>query len=430
MPDKTKLSSRRIAILLGVLMTGMFVLGYMESFRWPLGVPKATHGFLKGMLFLLSAILIAFRKKLSPPIDPWGSIFAVFFVIAYMLSAVYTSALSTAMLYLWYPLTGMVMLYAFSRIRLRNRFLLLFIQVSVILIFVTATFSFFSLMFRYSVDNIYYLIFQDHRANHLLSELRAVGKYVSLGPYIMLTPICFYFLLQPATSAWRKGLSLFVYGLTSLTAVMSNNRIDVLILALQFLVYLFFLPRKLAVMLLLLSVFIIQFGLSTSKTYFGYNIQDRIINPSVQRDKETVSMRFTYWETAMYNFRNSPIVGIGPNAYNDLSEFPIRRYFGEGPHAGYTMRADEGIGVHNIFIERLSDTGLLGFLAFALLLVHFLRRDIITIYNEGSAEIRTRYILFSLGAWTWILYGITDNGYGAQGMVTFFVIRGVMYHIV
>jgi len=156
-------------------------------------------------------------------------------------------------------------------------------------------------------------------------------------------------------------------------------------------------------------------------------LEERILRPQKVRDIETVEMRLVYWQNALRNFRLHPLVGTGPNTYNDVTDFPLRRYYDEGVKQ-YTVRQDIGIGVHNIFIERLSDTGLFGFLTFVVLLLYFARSDIIAVVKR-TGERRTRYILFALSSWSWILYGITDNGYGAQGFVTFFFLRGLLHHL-
>lgn len=406
----------------------MFPLGYLESLRWPFPGPRATHGILKAMFLLLTVFLLFFYRRLRAQQNILQNLLMVIFVLAYTASASATYALEAAALHLWYPFMSCCILIALSKVRLQKSHIPLLIIVSAVLVFITFSFSFFSLMFRYSVDNIYYFLFLDHRANHLLSELRQYGKYVSLGPYLMLAPLCYIFFFQKAASLHRKALSLFVLIITLLTAVISNNRIDVLVFAIQFVVLLFIFPRKLSVILLALMIPIAMFGLSVTERYFGFSLEERILRPKLERDLETIDIRFTYWETAFYNFRNAPLLGTGPNSYNDVSVFPIRRYYDPNMQ-DYLWILDKGIGVHNIFIERLSDTGIFGFTLFISLLFLFFRKDAIYLLQDHSSEQKKIYLLFALGSWSWILYGITDNGYGAQGYVTFFFLRGVINHL-
>lgn len=408
-----------------LILFAMFVLGYTESLRWPFPGPRATHGILKGLCLLLIPILFVFRKKLRPAQFGAQNVLMLLFIFAYALSALFSQAVGASLLNMWYPVISGVMLFALSRVRFTHTHFFFLIIISVLLVFITFSFSFFSIMFRYSVDNIYYFMFLDHRANFLLDEIRKFGKYVSLGPYLLLTPLTFSFLVQSGVSFSKKMLSLFMVLVTVLQAVISNNRIDVLVVAIQLLTLLFVMPKRIALFLLISLVPVIYVGLITTEKYFGFSLEERLLRPKVERDIETVSMRFTYWETAFYNFQNAPIFGTGPNTYNDVSSFPIRRYWDPGTKQ-YSAKLDEGIGIHNIFIERLADTGIVGFVTFMSLLLYFFRFDVLKILNKKTREERAVYILFALGSWSWILYGITDNGYGAQGFVTFFFLRGAL----
>jgi O-antigen ligase len=173
------------------------------------------------------------------------------------------------------------------------------------------------------------------------------------------------------------------------------------------------------------------FGLFINELYFGFNLEERILRPAVERDQETVWMRFTYWETALNNFKNFPLFGTGPNTYNVVSDFPLRRYYIRGAEQ-YSLNPDYGIGIHNVFIERLADTGIFGFTTFMVLVIYFAKSDFVSLIKlkkMGNDEGLKKFILFSLGSWTWILYSITDNGYGAQGLMTFFFIRGLIPHL-
>jgi hypothetical protein len=53
----------------------------------------------------------------------------------------------------------------------------------------------------------------------------------------------------------------------------------------------------------------------------------------------------------------------------------------------------------------------------------------VRLWNPKNQESFKKYLLYSLGSWSWILYGVTDNGYGAQGFMTFFFLRGLLPHV-
>lgn len=410
------------------LILCMFALGYFESLRWPLPPPKATHGILKGFFLVVAGVMVIFRHNIHWRMKTTEELVVVsVFLLSFIISSVFSLAPETSLLFLWYPFIGTMYIYVFRCLPMSKKTISIIIGIAAMLIMVTFMFAIFSIFSRYEVDSVYYFIFLDHRANYFLEEIRKAGKYVSLGPYIMLMPLTAVFLIQKHATLVRKLISVLVICVSVLTAVISNNRIDVLVLAIQLGVILWFIPRRLAVILLLAAIPITQLGLSITEQYFGFNLEERILRPHYERDTETIVMRETYWQTAFINFRQYPLFGTGPNSYNDVSDFPERRYYdGSGE---YTVRSDNGIGVHNLFIERLSDTGLFGFIAFVAMLLFYLKADILAFFSRKNRESRIQYVLFALSSWSWILYGITDNGYGAQGFVTFFFLRGVMNHL-
>lgn len=399
---------------------------------WELIGPKATHGFAKGFSLVLFLLMLVDKEKKKYLTK--NNLLFVMFLVSFFLSALFSLDLEASLLHLWYPFMATLSFLALSRIKLDKKHLYVFLLLSIAFVFLTFTFSFFSIIFRYSVDNIYYLLFLDHRLTAALEEIRHYGKYVSIGPYIILFPITTLFIVQQKSAFNQKILSYLMILVSILTAVISNNRIDVLVIAIHFLFFAFLFPRKNFIYLLIPVTLIIYFGLLVTQTYFGFNLEERILRPETERDQETIDIRYTYWQTALSNFRHFPIFGTGGNTYNTVSDFPIRRYFSDGT-LQYTFKVDKGIGIHNVFLERLSDTGLVGFITFLFLLFSFGQYDYLSLTklfykkDDKTKEAFRKYFLFSLSSWTWILYGLTDNGYGAQGFMTFFFIRGLMPHV-
>lgn len=417
------------SFLLLFFITVIFFLCYFESLLWHLPGPKATHGIAKGLSIFLFIFLFLDRKFKG--YRDYSIYYMSLFFISYVISTAFSLDIESSLLHMWYPFMATLLIFLFKRVEVTKKYIEIVLALSMFFIFITFSFSFFSIIFRYSVDNIYYFIFLDHRANHLLGEIRTYGKYVSLGPYIMLIPLVVSFLIQKSTSMLRRNLSFLIVLMGLMTAVISNNRIDVLIFFIHSVIYFFLLSKRQVTYFILPFIFVISFGLFVNQTYFGFNLEQRILRPAVERDQETITMRFTYWETAISNFKNFPLFGTGPNTYNVVSDFPLRRYYSRGVQQ-YTIHPDEGIGIHNLFLERLSDTGIFGFFSFSVLLCYFAQQDFISIVRlnkKNRVEGMKKYILFSLGSWTWILYGLTDNGYGAQGFMTFFFLRGLLPHV-
>jgi len=407
----------------------IFSIIYFESFRWPFFGPKATHGIAKGFSLILFFLMIVDKERKKYLIK--DNLPMLVFLTSFFISAAFSLDIGASLLHLWYPFMATLIFLVFSKVKLEKSHLYLFLLLSISFIFLTFTFSFFSIIFRYSIDNIYYLIFLDHRLVFALEEIRRYGKYVSIGPYILLFPVTATFLVQKKVSFNKKILSYLMIMVTVLTAVISNNRIDVLVVSIHFLFFGFLLSKRNFILLIVPVIFISYFGLLVTQTYFGFNLEERILRPQKERDIETVDMRYTYWQTALNNFRHFPLFGTGGNTYNSVSDFPIRRYYSDGG-SQYTFKIDHGIGVHNLFIERLADTGIFGLGSFVFILFVFGKQDFVYLtklfYKKRSRESFKKYLLFSLSSWTWILFGITDNGYGAQGFVTFFFIRSLLPH--
>lgn len=417
---------RNIHQIIRSILYAMFVLGYLESFRWPMLGPKGTHGFLKGLCIILLILMSIFRGRFSKLQNPRMNIALLIFLLSFLVSAVMSQAIESSLLFLWYPLISVSVFFALSFVGIGKKYVKEIIIISSSLILATFLFSILSLMFRENIESLYSFIFLEHRASLLLNELHSTGKYVSLGPYIMLAPLCYIYLVKGAKM--YRLLSICMVFITAFISIVSNHRIDLVVFYLQFLMLILIISKRFAVGLLCGIVLISLVGLTISAQIFNYNILERFYNPEVTRDIETINLRYTYWNTAILNFRNFPLFGTGPNSYNEVSDFPVRRYWDNWTNE-YVEKSDVGIGVHNLFIERLSDTGLFGFISFLLVLGLFASTDFKKIIFYKTQSQRSRYILVSLSSWSWILYGITDNGYGAQGFVTFFFLRGILSNL-
>lgn len=407
------------------LLLIMFILGYCESLRWVFPVPKATHGFLKGISLLVGAELLLNRKKVRVSSNASIYIIILFWLFSYSLSAVFSQSPSTSLLYMWYPWICTVIFIALSSLRIKQKHIHIFIWSAAILLTATFVVATSSVIFHQSLTTVLPMFFLEQRVDQILKEVFMFGKCVGLGPYFMLVPIVVSFYFEKTTQKNKMlfGIVAIVFGL--ILAFMSNNRIDVFVLCVEMAIIFFCFEKKRRTLIVITTVCICLVGIGLSQYFTGINVIQRIISPTSE-DRDMVNDRFYYWKLAAANFNSSPIVGIGPNAYNDVANFDYQRLYQRGV-GNFLWRRYEPIGAHNIFFERLSDEGIVGTAAFLLLLGYFFYDDIL--FLRRKTEEKKRYILFSLASWSWILYGMTDNGYGVQGMVTFFVIRGMMKHL-
>src|SRR5262249_46848070 len=88
--------------------------------------------------------------------------------------------------------------------------------------------------------------------------------------------------------------------------------------------------------------------------FFGF-----IRSPWVQED-ESAAMRLLFWGFASTLFLSSPVVGVGYGNFRALYDIP-------GVASGI-------FDVHNLYLQLLAETGLIGFAAFLATIVHLMRK--------------------------------------------------------
>jgi O-antigen ligase len=116
-----------------------------------------------------------------------------------------------------------------------------------------------------------------------------------------------------------------------------------------------------------------------------------------QRGAKSVSARLYYWEAAACTTVANPVFGTGPGTFG-VAYKAIKR-----PEAEMSRLA------HNDYLQQASDSGLVGFLAYAVLVVGSLiygrpRQD-----NSGSAGSYLRFSIW-LGLLGWSLQGLLEFG--------------------
>ena len=88
--------------------------------------------------------------------------------------------------------------------------------------------------------------------------------------------------------------------------------------------------------------------------FFGF-----VRSPWIQED-ESAAMRLLFWGFASSLFLSSPVVGVGYGNFRALYDIP-------GIASGI-------FDVHNLYLQLLAETGLLGFTAFFFMIVHVIRK--------------------------------------------------------
>jgi|ERR1043165_2648646 putative inorganic carbon (HCO3(-)) transporter len=122
--------------------------------------------------------------------------------------------------------------------------------------------------------------------------------------------------------------------------------------------------------------------------FFGF-----VRSPWVQED-QSAEMRLLFWGVASALFLSSPIVGVGYGNFRDLYNLP-------GIASGV-------FDVHNLYLQLLAETGVLGFFAFLKTILHVFRKCLRALKSHNR-DLRTIINFAALGAViSLLLHGFVD----------------------
>jgi len=112
--------------------------------------------------------------------------------------------------------------------------------------------------------------------------------------------------------------------------------------------------------------------------------------------------RFNRWAAAIKMFKDSPVLGMGYDTYT--SNYYYYR------NVNYsTLLSSAFMGVHSEFLKVLSETGLLGFISFILLLSIFFREGF-KVYNKVNDLFLKLIVLGIIGGFSsYLIHGIFNN---------------------
>jgi len=155
---------------------------------------------------------------------------------------------------------------------------------------------------------------------------------------------------------------------------------------------------------LVTTIFIVIFVLVfLSSDQLIENLQDRLTTDiqTIGYNMGSIASRFLLWGSAWQIFLDYPIMGIGYDNFVELSAtthfFPILQALGEGSHQ-----------VHNIYLQLLAETGIIGFLVFVAL-VFAIFRKIFQMWRSMENH-PYRYVLLGFAGCIalWLFMGLTE----------------------
>lgn len=228
-----------------------------------------------------------------------------------------------------------------------------------------------------------------------IGVLVAFSKYISTGKKKNLILMCLIFICLLITG--KRGHSLFVFlSLLISYLIIKRNK---------------FLNSFKILFVTAISIFSIVI-LSSYIPGIG-NVLNRINEQSQTGDIS--SGRYVFWTLALSMFPQHPIIGVGWDGF---------KYY-------YLSQTGIIINVHNVYIQLLYETGVVGFTVFMVIFNAFLLRIIkCANYKNQNTQINICYLLYSLGIQLFfLLYCFTGNSlYDAQVFLPYIIGGMISYN--
>jgi len=267
--------------------------------------------------------------------------------------------------------------------------------------------------------------FQQGMYAHILKEQSSIpfssySHHNMLGGYLaFIFPLALYFAL------WRKetaavGASIAVPALIVAGVVLSSTRIGLGIVVLCLLAAFAFLlvgrraktgiPKICGVVVL--AIIVSYSMLHMGGTPKGPGVQAVIVSKTkaVYKDLGTLNTRTDIWKNAYSAFKNKPVLGFGPGAF----EYGYRRYYDGG---SYTIAA------HSTLVKTGVELGIAGILAFLFYLL-----GVALGVKHHSKEQEPVFNFLLLSALSGFLFGLIDFSFDVTShVITFFVVTSYFF---
>jgi len=137
--------------------------------------------------------------------------------------------------------------------------------------------------------------------------------------------------------------------------------------------------------------------------FFAGNVIDVIktILPSILQGTDTIGLRYRLWQSGWQMWLDNPLLGVG------IGMYPIKLYYYSQGSIPYHY-ISYGIVAHNMYIQILAETGIVGFSFFALLLVQSIK-NIWVVKKEGDDNNLLFYNVWIIVSLVMMLGGITKS---------------------
>lgn len=160
----------------------------------------------------------------------------------------------------------------------------------------------------------------------------------------------------------KRYLLLLVLPLMLKAIAETGSRGAFITLAVGFIIFLFLIKMKKRY-----KIFFLAVGLLLSYTAFIYMMQTDVFKNRIlySIEEKDTSGRFEIWESVLPLFYENPVLGVGETGYYNYAKDKLTVF--QGPH--------------NVFIELLIYTGIIGFICYLMLLYQIYRKSLFSYRN-------------------------------------------------
>jgi len=236
-------------------------------------------------------------------------------------------------------------------------------------------------------------------------------------------PFIFVLFAQEKDNKRRLLLTLLFLAI-ALPSFLSNFRSRVLILGLAFIAsFLLLTGRKLAEKLGLLGAFVVFGAIAVviSNTFFGFSIVDRFALKDPQEDVKTLEGRVKNIGVSVDMGLAAPLTGVGLGNYFD--NLPTSKKISISLFNWVRREAEiASTNPHNIFLQTLSETGIVSLIFTVGLLLYFAYLDFRTLIGTKD-KLRLAYIISFWALFSYSIFNPTTTlGYNSL----FWLLRGLI----
>jgi O-antigen ligase len=175
-----------------------------------------------------------------------------------------------------------------------------------------------------------------------------------------------------------------------------------------------------------LIVCVVISALLVSKIINDHNVYERFVASENENDRATVQSRLDFYSLSLELFLSHPLTGVGLGNYINtdiLNTGNASNYDRSTDYLG-NYREEVAYSPHNIFMEILSETGILGITTFLMLLMFFIIDDFHTItISTVQKRVLFPYIISS---WTVFVYTLFNPYNTIYIFGWFWFLRGVI----